>query len=222
MNEVNLERIRNVAEDLDYLRHEWDEEVEDGSLRRSSTVLRRLLVEGELHKAWRDLGLAKQPVVSAPSLEVWLRGMPYNRIVFATVGGAKYRGVEVFGTFEVQGDLPVAWHQRLSQSEPERPMSLKHFVESPCIVIRGQLVTRRDVIKYVSNKLGGAHAIDTKRNPTSKQDKKYILLDSARNVYTIADKEAIYFELLSVGQCLVRAPDILRLIDQVHAALRRI
>lgn len=222
MDQVSLERIRIVAEDLDYLRHEWDEEVDDGSLRRTSTVLRRLLVEGELLKAWRDLRMAKQPIVIAPSLEVWLGGIPYNRIAWATAGGAKYRGVEVAGAVEVHGDLPPTWHQRSSQSDPERSMSLKRFVESPCIVVRGQQVTRRDIIKYVANKLGGAHPIDTTRNPTNPQDQKYMLLDSIRDVYTVAEKESIYFELLSIGQCVVRAPDIRRFIDQVHGVLGRI
>lgn len=219
MDQVGLERLRIVAKDLDYLRHEWNEGVDDDSLRRSSTVLRRLLVEGELLRAWRDLGMPKQPIVTAPSLEAWLGGIPYDRVAWANAGGAKYRSVEVAGTLQVRGDLPTEWRQRSGQSDPERTMSLKRFVESPCIVVRGQLVTRRDVIKYVANKLGGAHPIDTKRDANNPQDKKYLLLDSVHNVYTVADKEAIYFELLSIGQCAVRAPDIRGFIDQVRDVL---
>ena len=37
-----------VVSDLIFLHEEWDEEVDDHSLRRSSTVLRRLLVDNEL------------------------------------------------------------------------------------------------------------------------------------------------------------------------------
>lgn len=45
-----------VGADLLFLREEWEASIDDHSLRRSSTVLRRLLVENELQRAWKKAG----------------------------------------------------------------------------------------------------------------------------------------------------------------------
>ena len=57
--------VKIVAEDLNYLLNEWDQEISDDSLRRNSTVLRRLLVEGDYSNAWRMIGLEKEPKICA-------------------------------------------------------------------------------------------------------------------------------------------------------------
>ena len=40
---------------------------------------------------------------------------------------------------------------------PSEQVPLKDFIESACIVVKGQIVARCVLIKYVANKLGGAH-----------------------------------------------------------------
>jgi hypothetical protein len=47
------ELLKTVVEDLTYLKDEWDQNIDDAAIRRGSTVLRRLLVNGELQRAWR-------------------------------------------------------------------------------------------------------------------------------------------------------------------------
>lgn len=219
-----LERIKTATEDLVYLREEWDEEVDDSSLRRSSVILRRLLVEGEMGRAWRDLGLAKQPIVTAPSLEVWLRGVPGEQVSWAHAGGARYRGMEVSGALERRGAASAADLQRRHDAiggDVERQFSLSRFVESPCVVVRGQFISRREVIKYVANKLGGVHPVDSKRNVERAADRQYQLLDSVRSSGLIAGKNAVYFELLAIGQCLTRSPDIESFLDRSRLCLSR-
>lgn len=73
----------------------------------------------------------------------------------------------------------------------------------------GQIVVRRILIKYVANKLGGAHH-DSKRG-TSHEEQLFGLLDTARAQVKLLDKPAVYFELLAIGQSLAGASDIQRL-----------
>jgi len=100
------------------------------------------------------------------------------------------------------------------------PVKLAISLRQPSFVIEGILINREEVIKYVSNKLGGAH-YDSSRKPRASSrgvslEEKYALLDSARNSTMLADKNAIYYELLSIGQRLVNSKDV----QQVRKALR--
>lgn len=47
------ELLRTVAADLQYVACEWSTQIDDDSLRRDCVVLHKLLVEGELGRAWR-------------------------------------------------------------------------------------------------------------------------------------------------------------------------
>jgi hypothetical protein len=93
------------------------------------------------------------------------------------------------------------------EESPERDLSLKKFLDSACIVARGTKISRRTLIKYVANKLGGVH-FDPKRDLTKMEEQQFALLDEIRDERIVADKPAIYFELLSVGQALLASPDI--------------
>ena len=89
------ELIENVAADIEHLRNAWSTAPNQHELRRSSSVLRRLLVEGELGRAWRAAGFKGEPRVKAPDLNIVLK--PYEKhglrhIVFAMTPGASYMG----------------------------------------------------------------------------------------------------------------------------------
>jgi len=92
-------------------------------------------------------------------------------------------------------------------------LGLRAFIESPCMVILGALVPRRVLIKYVCNKLGGAH-FDTKRDYTP-EGTLFRRLDYVGDKITLVDKRIVYFELLSIGQTLARADDIRMFCDKV-------
>lgn len=90
-----------VGVDLLFLREEWDASIDDHSLRRSSTVLRRLLVENELQRAWKKAGLPNEPRIRASTLTPLLTAVPLPRIRFATAGGATFKGVQIRGLMAV-------------------------------------------------------------------------------------------------------------------------
>ena len=196
-----------VRSDLAYLYDEWDEDITDDSLRRSSPVLRRFLVHGDLLRAWRRVGFDDQPQIIAPTLEEHLKRVPTEDINFATAGGAVHKGVTV-AALCVRRSKPIFAEEmkiikELSALGPvvEKKHRLMEFVESPCIIVKGAAFARRELIQYVANKLGGAHYDETR-------DAKLILLDDALKTTRVADKNSVYYELLSIGQGLARAPDI--------------
>jgi hypothetical protein len=104
------------------------------------------------------------------------------------------------------------------------PVKLAVFLRQPSFVIEGTFINREEVIKYVTNKLGGAHYDSTREPQTSSSgvslEGKYALLDSVRNSTMIADKNAIYYELLSIGQRLINSKDIQQLRKTLKGILR--
>lgn len=210
------ELIRVVSEDLAFVAKDWDQSVEDASLRRSSTVLRRLLVEGHFGKAWRALGLEKQPRVIAPDLGITIDSVADSgKIMFAQAGGADFRGGAVQSVLVYGDAMSPEEIQRRFAASPERPRRtfwLSGFLNSPAFVVQGTIISRQQVIQYVSNKLGGAH-FDPDRNMQDKVERLFAALDQAGLQYSILGKPAVYFELLSIGQVVAQSDDARTLIE---------
>lgn len=105
--------------------------------------------------------------------------------------------------FESDEALTQAQIKKISELGPaESKQTLTEFANSACMIVEGTPINRLELIKYVTNKLGGAHY-------DSKREKEYQrLLDYVGQTYTVAGKNGIYFELFSTGQRLVRSPDI--------------
>lgn len=78
------ERARVVDEDLGYLIEEWRPSLDEAKLRRDSPMLRRLLVDGQYSRAWRDLGLPGEPYLSAPTFESGMGETTRAYVQFAT------------------------------------------------------------------------------------------------------------------------------------------
>jgi hypothetical protein len=88
---------------------------------------------------------------------------------------------------------------------------ISKFLESSFALILGTEITRKEVIRYVANKLGGAH-FDADRS--RKGDDRLALLDRFANTYLeITDKRrlnAVYIELLSMAEYLAESSDAAR------------
>jgi hypothetical protein len=181
-------------------------------MRRSSTVLRYLLVDSPrwLLKGWPHVGLKGQPHVAALSLGPLLKRFPLDWIKFAYVGGAKLKVGSV-------GAI-CTWSDDLNRQQIQETLGfgsiyhiesfkLTKFLESPCMVIQGVKVTREDVMKYIANKLGGAH-LDPTRKTSSSLEQKYTLLDRVRAGLYLVGRDSIYYELLSIGRNLIESPEI--------------
>lgn len=211
MNRIERERVSVVAEDLHFLREEWDKEATDSSLRRSSAVLRRLLVDNDFGQAWRAVGLPKGPLVKAVEMSAVINNRPIQSVEFAHAGTVTHKGMMVFGAAVYNRALSPAEIRKGFQGGPDyegRKMALKRFLEGAIIIVKGTRIDRRELILYVSNKLGGAH-FDARRRDSNPLEKKFRLLDTLREEeMVVADKDAIYLSLLSIGQNVAEAEDV--------------
>lgn len=205
------EQLRTVLSDLDYLYDEWDQNIDDDSLRRDSVVLRRLLVYRDLLKAWRKIGFQGEPEITAPTLEEHLKLFPLSTVRFALAGGANYKGNLVAVVFERDEASTPEQIKKDFELGPVYEVKFKQseFMESACVIVEGVKISRRELVQYVANKLGAAH-YDENLNESQR------LLKYAQQSYEISGKVSIYFELLSIGQRLVRSTDI----DKLRQALR--
>ena len=174
-----------VTSDLVFLREEWDEEVDDHSLRRSSTILRRLLVDNELQRAWKAAHFEKEPIIEASTLQKIIEVTPLAKVVFAAAGGARYKGAELHGV--IMRNYVLTPEEIKKESEHgvlSASFGLRAFIEAPCVIIKQNLISRRILIKYVSNKLGGAHH-DSRRGKT-KEELLFSLLDGTQQYRLIS------------------------------------
>ncbi len=212
---MDFELARLVAEDLDYLFKEWNQDIDDASLRRSSPVLRSLLVEGLLacaaHQANREVR------VMAPAIARVVTKEELRECTFFQAGGANFKGMMVQSMSIVPraqspAEIKASFERSKNVIGKSYPVKLNAFLKQTSFVVKNILINREEVIKYVANKLGGAH-YDSSRPPSkvpgeASLDQKYALLDEVRRGMFVADKNAVYYELLSIGQRISNSRDI--------------
>jgi hypothetical protein len=212
---MSLYEAMTVYEDLLFLRQSWDQSTDEPSLRRTSPILRRLLVEGAYGRAWRSVGLDKEPTVIAGELVFDAGALEKDKIFFVGSFGAlppREERVPVVMMYAAPPDLepkPAATGQRAV-------MGLSRFMDGICLILRGERISRRLLITYVANKLGGVH-LDVRRDPG--RDRALLELDMAHNVVVLEGCRAVYAELVTVGQCLVSSPDVDRFLERARDAL---
>lgn len=212
---MDLELARLVVEDLDYLFKEWNQDIDDASLRRSSPVLRALLVEGLLARAAHQVG--RDIRVMAPASSRVVTETELRECTFFQSGGAKYKGtivqsMSMIPRAKTPAEIKASYERQKEITGKSYPVKLGIFLKQTSFVVKGVLINREEVIKYVANKLGGAHydasraSVKEGRDVTLEQ--KYALLDQVRAGMNTADKNAIYYELLSVGQRVANSRDV--------------
>jgi hypothetical protein len=213
MNEL----VRVVASDLDYLAGMCSQNrVSDDDLRRCSVQLRSLLVEQNLLMAWRKFGFKGQPTIIAPRLES--EAYDLSRVWLGIAGGGTYEGITgslIVGRVEGVNGIclpPKATLELPSESELKHhyPFKLSGFVDAWGIVVNGKTVRRSEVIKYVANRLGGAH-YDERR-----LEGAFVALDKAVLRLNFFGKNPVYYELLAIAQLMANAPDIQKFREAVR------
>lgn len=223
---MDLDLARLVAEDLDYLFNEWNQDIDDASLRRSSPVLRALLVEGLLARAAHQVN--RDIRIMAPAIGRVVTKPELRECSFFQAGGAKYKGMMVQSMSMVPRaktpeEIKASYERSKDVVGKSYPVKIGVFLKQISFVVKGVLINREEVIKYVANKLGGAHYDSSRTTPTDTNqvslEQKYGLLDEVRNGMITAEKNAVYYELLSIGQRVVNSRDIRHLRKQLAQAL---
>ena len=94
---------------------------------------------------------------------------------------------------------------------PEQTWALARYLREPCAVVDGKAISRQHLIQYISNKLGGIHW-DPSRQENKTKESAFVALDSLASRANLAGKNPVYFELLAIGQCLVKSPQVAALL----------
>jgi len=217
------EVLRTVMEDLLYVTKEWKKDIDDDQLRRDCTVLRRLLIEDNLGRVWRKVGFEKQPRILSPILDI---AGDKKRVFFAQAGVAHHKGLEAQVEMyyrDVPEELTMGKGIQVKQESgkpAKKPLFLSDFLASTCIIVNGTEISRHDLILYVANTLGGTHLDwerEFKKQPSMKA--KFEGLDDHYKTGETANKESIYYELLSIGQSLANSRDISKLIKHIKQVI---
>jgi len=175
-------------------------------------VLRRLLIEDNLGRVWREVGFTKQPRILSNTLDTI--GCEKS-VFFAQAGGAHHKGVQVGPVRMGYGDVPKKLVMGTGKPT-KKPLFLSDFLASTCIIVNGIEISRHDLILYIANTLGGIH-LDWDRGFTKSErlKAKFEGLDVHYKTGETANKESIYYELLSIGQNLANSRDISKLIKHI-------
>jgi hypothetical protein len=230
LNAQDQELLETTLEDLRHIAGETDPECDDHQLRRVSVQLRRLLVEDGFVRAWKLLQLEpKSPKVVAPRL----RTDDLQPDDFAVAGGGQIAGLAIGNAKFMPGralsaDEVKALYER-EKNDMAYNFSLSEYKDSCAVHATGRKITRKQLVQFIANKKGGAH-LDHKRG---KDEEAYAALDKAlanpmlfggqpaqNGKAAVPGKNAVYLELLSIGQFLTQSPDTKRFIETAEAYLK--
>ncbi|HUS13176.1 MAG TPA: hypothetical protein VMZ30_22080 [Pyrinomonadaceae bacterium] len=237
------ELFRSVAEDLEWFRKEWweaqGESLSEGHIRRGSTTLHLLLVDGIVGKAWRHYGfLGGQPTLDGPDVVALAasQGLRLDMAASLVAGGGRANSVDAafIGAFRVDNPttgVPAEADEGFAVSVTfiardaasplpsdidklvHRQWKVSEFLEAPGAIRRGITITRREVIDYFRNYVGGAHHDLLKH---SKHRSKNDLIQELERRVRADTRDGLYFELLSIGQAVGRSEDMKALAEKIR------
>lgn len=206
-------QLRSVAEDLEYLGTNWRDGASDPDLRRGSALLRRLLIDGGngiLFDLWHRLGFDGHPVVVAPSLSPQVRSAG-NMVILAAAGGATVNGMSVAGVLQSTGPIEEEFSPVGSQ------LPLLEFLAATSLIVSGEPVTRRELVKYFAHYLGGVHMSPKVMKKEQDMVRRIRRIETIVMQSYILNKDLLHFELLSIGQAVGSAGDFKRLSDEIRS-----
>ena len=172
--------------------------VDEADIRVASGFLRFLLVEDLLARAWRASRLG-----GPMTFRAWCITSTQGNDVIAYCGG---------------GDLlpGIPFSACRNAKLAELSLDLRALCQRPRIQIGTVKVSTVELIKYVSNTLGGAHFDPQGKSPKSRKP----VFELLRRIeagefgglpFQVNDRNLLHHEMLSVAQVLIRSPEVARL-----------
>ena len=169
--------------------------IDEARLRVASGSLRFLLVEDWLVRAWKASGL-RGPM----TFRAWCIASTGKGHVVAYCGG---------------GDvLPgISFSACVNATLSERSLDLVDFCQRPRIQVGSVKVSTLDVIKYVSNTLGGSHFDPEGKSPRSRKPVFDLLrqLEAGQlggYISQVNGRNLLHHEILSIAQVISRSPEV--------------
>jgi hypothetical protein len=230
-----------LLEDLPHIREILSKPTSPSDVRRLSAVLRRVLVE-------RDLTIVASPRIGrirlvAPDNNLIYKADKKHPLLFFGSGGANIFGGDLLGIYALDTTGPQESAIKLAKNigtgwdQGKRiELKLDSFLTQRVLCLRGQWVSRSDVIKYIANISSGIHTgtpveeneiilAQISRSNSYRFDGKGIAIDlfkhgidsrSAELKYTPDAIDPVLVEVLSAARFLTESPDVARL-EQIIA-----
>jgi hypothetical protein len=203
------EEKRSVAEGLAYLRkwlelRAWTDAPPPDDIRQGSVLLRRLLLDRDLVRAWHSAGFEGEPEIVAVDLAATVAAQGPGTPEFALAGSARNTGEDRAGIAVRKSGTPAA-------GPVLRVYSLSQYLESPSIVLGRTTIARREVIKYLALANGASEAASVKGRKKEQEFAAYMQrLETKANGYRA---HALQLELYSIGQAVAQTPDVRKLLE---------
>lgn len=205
-------------EDLRYLEDLVSrQDISDADLRRSSTVLRLLLVDngGLIERVAKRISL--RPKVMAPINEKTAEQAVHHRMAYLCL--SVNAGILDYGPFHAHTSRPPPTPPEENDCMLRQEISVGNFKRQTCAAFGGERIDRETLVKYVANKIGGAH-YDTSHNKNrAKLRRKYIALDGFHSkgilTFEFGPFTGIYLELYATAKHLIESPDIQNLVSVI-------
>ena len=228
---LNCSRLLAIAEDIDHFKRWWQhpENIDTTAIRHGSATLRRLLVEDVAGTAWRQLGQLRTPKLQAPDLLAFYEKfhVDINLVAVAAAAGVRYGGLDTAFLGGRRVDNPTTGvpatadegfavavstvARRAATVQPseldaliERVWFLPDYLAAPGLIRRGQVLTRREVIKHMANEMGGVHiakSTSAVRELLVEAEQKLIIQTK------LGEIRGHYIEVFAIGQAVGRATD---------------
>jgi hypothetical protein len=217
LSEGDFDLLRITVDDFRFVTREITNQLAEvaADIRSRSTILRRLLSEGDLFNAGRLYPPRSDLRVIARVLDF----NPMHPSVLISCGNYPWAGDRLPGTaimFSLQGVQPLissTWQYR-----DNADVSLSEYLDGLALAVLGTSVRRREVVKYVANKKA-AHVSERRKNLSEQA------IDSAWShlFITIVEQPSghrvvlnlVYLEILSVIEALATSASIGPYIDDL-------
>lgn len=190
-----------VKSDLAWLVREFEHGTRDhNELRRSSAVVRRLLVDGRLQQARKIAGADGQPKMVIYPLSQMIELSDIAKVELVAAGGCRIEQ-RLLGPFSVGAQSIPTPRPPVVES-----LSLPQFMKSVCLVGNGTAFDRTQVVKYVANKLGGVH-FDRSRH--RKGDESILRLEELDGYMIFRPISVVDVSLLAVIQAMISSVSVM-------------
>jgi hypothetical protein len=243
-----------VAEDLEWLQDEWwlgfPDHLTNGHLRRGSSAIGALTIDGLLVRAWRHYGFEGEPTIVGPDLAglAVREGVQLEMAATVIAGGGRERLLEMamIGAFRVanpetgapaNADVGFAVKQTglqrpanilIANSDPliNRVWTLSEYLSAPGVVRRGTLIPREILVDYFrrhanSNRELPQPSVAGSAAATSQtRAELFAMLDETAGKSHADGRDGLYFELLSIGQALGGSRDLQALTQRIREQQR--
>lgn len=218
--EDRLEFFAMVSGDVEFIRTSSQHNATDDQVRRISVELHKLLVEENVHRCWRQLGMKGMPLISTPEVaKLDLPGLNSSAAL-----NSKYGTITIGQFHSFEGEMSLSDLKRAERSLREvadttKLVPLKKYLDMTAIKYLGKAISRRDVIKYMAVKRGGKHW-DTARRSKETLFKVLDAFDktgffggdlSEDGEVIIKPKSPVRMQLLSIAQEFANSVDIQKL-----------